>query len=159
MTWPNGVVVQKSSIRKLSSVSRSKLGKLERATISKRKTRSRWNLHRSLFLRGLLLDGDKTLKVLAILGLDFCDVTWKPRKAVFGRLWLTVLLQGHTQNSPAELWGSQANFITEHWPLLFSDFCRNCIETLNSRNLLKKKKMKEKKIKEKKRNNLTEIPV
>ena len=42
---------------------------------------------------------------------------------------------------------------------MFSDFCRNCIETLNSRNLLKKKKRKEKKMKEKKRNNLTEIPV
>ena len=75
MTWPNGVVVQKSSIRKLSSVSQSKLGKLERATIKKGKRDHVENLHRSLFLRGLLLDGDKTLKVLAILGLDFCDVT------------------------------------------------------------------------------------
>ena len=29
------------------------------------------NLHRSLFLRNLLLDGDKTLKVLAIFELGF----------------------------------------------------------------------------------------
>ena len=33
------------------------------------------NLHRSLFLRDLSLDGDKTLKVLAILEFGFCDVT------------------------------------------------------------------------------------
>ena len=43
---------------------------------------------------------------------------------------------------------------------MFSDFCRNCIETLNSRNLLKKKKKERKENeREKKRNNLTEIPV
>ena len=48
----------------------SKLGKLERDTSTYFQNGKRYhieNLHRSLFLRDLLLDGDKTLKALAIL--------------------------------------------------------------------------------------------
>ena len=33
------------------------------------------NLHRNLFFKDLLLDGDETLKVLAIWSSDFFDVT------------------------------------------------------------------------------------
>ena len=49
------------------NVTRSKLGKLERAIFSNGKSCHVENLHRRLFLRYLLLDEDKTLKVLAIL--------------------------------------------------------------------------------------------
>ena len=56
------------------NVTRRKLGKLERAVAGYFKHRKRnhvENLHRSLFLRDLLLDGDKTLTVLAILECGF----------------------------------------------------------------------------------------
>ena len=56
------------------NVTRRKLGKLESAVAGYFKHRKRnhvENLHRSLFLRDLLLDGDKTLTVLAILECGF----------------------------------------------------------------------------------------
>ena len=56
------------------NVTRRKLGKLESAVAGYFKHRKRnhvENFHRSLFLRDLLLDGDKTLTVLAILECGF----------------------------------------------------------------------------------------
>ena len=56
------------------NVTRRKLGKLESVVAGYFKHRKRnhvENLHRSLFLRDLLLDGDKTLTVLAILECGF----------------------------------------------------------------------------------------
>ena len=64
------------------NVTRSKLGKLERAIFKNRKRYHVENLHRNLFFKDLLLDGDETLKVLAIWSSDFFDVTWKPRGAI-----------------------------------------------------------------------------
>ena len=58
---------------------RSKLGKLERAVFSNGKRYHVENLHRSLFLRDLLLDGDKTWKGLTILKFGFL---WRHLKAV-----------------------------------------------------------------------------
>ena len=40
------------------------------------------NLHRNLFVKDLLLDGNKTLKVLGIWSSDFLTVTWKPRGTI-----------------------------------------------------------------------------
>ena len=56
------------------NVTRRKLGKLESAVAGYFKHRKRnhvENLHRSLFLRDLLLDGDKTLTVLEFWSADF----------------------------------------------------------------------------------------
>ena len=58
------------------NVTRSKLGKLEKAVAVYFKNGKRYhveNLHKSLFLRDLFLDGDKTLKVRSVV--FFFDVT------------------------------------------------------------------------------------